>query len=46
MGASGNGKTWLATALGIEACHQFHKVKYVRLPELIDPGLFTSVLGT
>jgi DNA replication protein DnaC len=36
MGASGNGKTWLATALGIEACHQFHKVKYVRLPELID----------
>lgn len=36
MGASGNGKTWLATALGIQACRQFHQVKYIRLPELID----------
>lgn len=36
MGASGNGKTWLANALGIEACRQFYKVKYVRLPELLD----------
>lgn len=36
MGASGNGKTWLANALGIQACRQFHKVKYIRLPELID----------
>lgn len=36
MGASGNGKTWLATALGIAACRQFYKVCYVRLPELMD----------
>ncbi|WP_225420457.1 ATP-binding protein [Lapidilactobacillus bayanensis] len=36
MGASGNGKTWLATALGIAACRQFYKVRYVRLPELMD----------
>ena len=36
MGASGNGKTWLATALGIAACRQFFKVRYVRLPELLD----------
>lgn len=36
MGASGNGKTWLANAFGIQACRQFKKVKYVRLPELID----------
>lgn len=36
MGASGNGKTWLATALEIEACRQFLRVKYVRLPELLD----------
>ncbi|MFC4736277.1 IS21-like element helper ATPase IstB [Bacillus daqingensis] len=36
MGASGNGKTWLANALGVQACRQFHKVKYIRLPELLD----------
>lgn len=36
MGASGNGKTWIANALGIQACRQFRKVKYIRLPELID----------
>ena len=36
MGASGNVKTWLATALGIAACRQFYKVCYVRLPELMD----------
>jgi DNA replication protein DnaC len=36
MGASGNWKTWLATALGIAACRQFFKVRYVRLPELLD----------
>lgn len=42
MGASGNGKTWLATALGIEACRQFLKVKYVRLPELLDDLLIAK----
>src|SRR5699024_2112953 len=36
MGASGNGKTWIADAFGIQACRQFRKVKYIRLPELID----------
>ncbi|MGD6901377.1 ATP-binding protein, partial [Bacillus infantis] len=36
MGASGNGKTWLSNAFGIQACRQFHKVKYIRLPELLD----------
>jgi len=36
MGASGNGKTWIANAFGIQACRQFRKVKYIRLPELID----------
>lgn len=35
-GASGNGKTYLACAFGIAACSQFHKVKYVRLPDLLD----------
>lgn len=36
MGASGNGKTWIANAFGVHACRQFYKVKYVRLPELLD----------
>ncbi|MHC5268489.1 IS21-like element helper ATPase IstB [Enterococcus sp. LJL98] len=36
MGASGNGKTWIANAFGIQACRQFRKIKYIRLPELID----------
>ncbi|WJV19371.1 IS21-like element helper ATPase IstB [Rossellomorea marisflavi] len=36
MGASGNGKTWIANAFGVQACRQFHSVKYIRLPELLD----------
>lgn len=36
VGASGNGKALLATALGIAACRQFYKVRYVCLPELLD----------
>lgn len=36
MGASGNGKTWIANAFGVQACRQFKRVKYIRLPELID----------
>ncbi|MCK9268263.1 MAG: IS21-like element helper ATPase IstB [Alkaliphilus sp.] len=36
MGASGNGKTWISNAFGVQACRQYFKVKYIRLPELID----------
>lgn len=36
MGASGNGKTYLACAFGMAACRQFYKVKYTRLPDLLD----------
>ena len=36
MGASGNGKTWLANAFGVQACRQLRRVKYIRLPEQID----------
>lgn len=42
MGASGNGKTWIANALGIQACRQFRKAKYIRLPELIDELTFAK----
>jgi DNA replication protein DnaC len=36
MGASGNGKTWLSNAFWVHACRQFYKVKYIRLPELLN----------
>lgn len=35
MGASGAGKSYLASAFGVEACKQFFTVKYVRLPDLL-----------
>lgn len=36
MWESGNGKTWLSNAFGTQVCRQHYKVKYVRLPELLD----------
>ncbi len=35
-GPTGSGKTFLACAFGVSACRQYHKVKYIRLPELLD----------
>lgn len=35
MGASGNGKTWIANAFWVQACRQFHSVRYIRLPNYI-----------
>ena len=35
-GASGNGKTYIACALGIAACRNFIKVRYIRLPDLLN----------
>lgn len=35
-GASGNGKTHLTCTLGNAACRNFHTVRYVRMPELLD----------
>ena len=35
-GASGNGKTYLACALGNAACRKFKTVRYIRMPELLD----------
>lgn len=34
-GATGGGKTYMACALGIEACKQYYTTKYVRLPDLL-----------
>src|SRR5699024_5886115 len=53
LGASGNGKTYLACALGIAACRNFYTVKYIRLPDLLNElsvargeGIFKKVIGT
>ena len=35
-GASGGGKTYIACALGNAACRKFKKVRYIRMPELLD----------
>lgn len=35
-GPTGSGKSYLSSAFGISACRQFHSVKYIRLPELLD----------
>lgn len=35
-GASGNGKTYIACALGNAACWRMKTVRYIRMPELLD----------
>ncbi|MCR8997942.1 ATP-binding protein, partial [Brevibacillus laterosporus] len=35
-GPTGSGKTFMACGFGVSACRQFHKVKYIRLPEMLD----------
>jgi len=51
LGASGAGKTYIACAFGISACRNFLKVKYVRLPDLLNElavartaGIYKKVL--
>ena len=34
-GATGNGKTYMACAFGMEACKHYYSVRYVRLPDLL-----------
>ncbi len=43
MGASGTGKSYIACALGFEACKRLYSVRYVRLPELLTD--FTIARG-
>jgi DNA replication protein DnaC len=35
LGATGNGKTYIANALGVTASRKFYTVKYIRLPDLL-----------
>ena len=46
MGASGNGKSWLACAFGIAACQNYYSVRYIRLPELLDELAIARGSGT
>lgn len=46
MGATGTGKSYLACALGMEACKQHYSVKYVRLPDLLADIAVARGLGT
>jgi DNA replication protein DnaC len=36
LGAAGAGKSYLGCAFGIAACRNFYRVKYMRLPELLN----------
>jgi DNA replication protein DnaC len=44
-GASGNGKTYLACALGNAACRKFKTVRYIRLPELLEELSLAQIAG-
>ena len=45
-GASGNGKTYIACAIGNAACRKFKTVRYVRMPELLDELNIARLNGT
>lgn len=45
-GASGNGKTYIACALGMAACRNYIKVRYIRLPELLNELALAHGEGT
>ena len=46
IGATGSGKSYLACALGVEACNASLKVKYVRLPDLLSELELARIQGT
>lgn len=46
LGASGAGKTYMACAFGIAACKNFLRVKYVRLPDLLNDLTVARNIGT
>lgn len=46
MGAAGSGKSYIACALGMEACKQFYSVKFIRLPELLTDLAIARGEGT
>lgn len=45
-GATGSGKTYLACALGMEACKRYYKVQYLRLPDFLTDMELSRKNGT
>ena len=44
-GATGAGKTYIANALGVAACRKLYKVRYVRLPDLLNEFAVAKALN-
>lgn len=45
-GATGAGKSYIANALAIAACRKLYKVRYVRLPDLLNEFAVAKTLNT
>ena len=45
-GATGAGKSYIANALGVAACRKLFKVRYVRLPDLLNEFAVAKALNT
>lgn len=45
-GATGAGKSYIANALGVAACRKLYKVRYIRLPDLLNEYAVAKSLGT
>lgn len=45
-GMSGNGKTYIACAIGNAACRKFKTVRVIRMPELIEEFAIAKAEGT
>lgn len=45
-GATGAGKSYIANALGVAACRKLYKVRYVRLPDMLNEFAVAKSLNT
>ena len=45
-GATGAGKSYIANALGVAACRKLYKVRYVRLPDLLNEFAVAKAMNT
>lgn len=45
IGATGSGKTYIANALGVNACQAGYRTKYIRLPELFSEFEVARIQG-
>ena len=45
-GATGAGKSYIANAIGIEACRQLFKARYTRLPDLLNEFAVAKAMNT